>query len=153
MKNKVKKYNIIRTIEVFIISIIITVFIFLKNVINIDDILLGGDDFHYNIITMSATIAGFLFTGIGILISTISNERIKRLWENDYLDKLYYAGFIGIVSNIISIILAFIIVICRINSNVTSILIYVEILTIICGITYFLWCVKTLIFVISRLKN
>ena len=30
-------------------------------------------DFHYNAISMSATIGGFLFTGISILISTLEN--------------------------------------------------------------------------------
>ena len=43
-------------------------------------------DFHYNVISMSATIGGFLFTGISILISTLEKERIKRLWDYNYLD-------------------------------------------------------------------
>lgn len=41
-------------------------------------------DFHYNAISMSATIGGFLFTGISILISTLEKSRIKRLWDYNY---------------------------------------------------------------------
>ena len=50
----------------------------------------NNENFHYNAISMSATIGGFLFTGLSILISTIDKERIKRLWNYNYLDNMYF---------------------------------------------------------------
>lgn len=44
-----------------------------------------NNDFHYNLITFNSVIAGFLFSGISILVSLISNPSIKRLWDNGYL--------------------------------------------------------------------
>lgn len=64
-------------------------------------------DFHYNAISMSAIIGGFLFTGISILISVIDKERIERLWNNSYLDNLYRSAFVGMIANVITIIVAF----------------------------------------------
>ena len=63
-------------------------------------------DFHYNAISMSATIGGFLFTGISILISTLEKSRIKRLWDYNYLDNLYRAAFIGISANVVTLVVA-----------------------------------------------
>ncbi|WP_270193562.1 hypothetical protein [Faecalibacterium prausnitzii] len=112
-----------------------------------------NEDFHYNAISMSATIGGFLFTGISILISTIDKDRIKRLWNYNYLDNMYYAAFIGITQNVISIIAALAMILLDIGEQAQIVLVKVEIGTIIIGIVFFIWSVKQMIFVISRLKE
>lgn len=109
-------------------------------------------DFHYNAISMSATIGGFLFTGISILISVIDKERIKRLWDNSYLDNLCRSAFVGMIANITTIIAAFLLIFIDADKQVVNILIDVEITTLIVGIVFFAWCIKHLIFVISKLK-
>ena len=100
-------------------------------------------DVHYNAISMSATIGGFLFTGISILISVIDKERIKRLWDNSYLDNLYRSAFVGMIANVTTII---------VEKQMVNILIDIEITSLIVGIVFFAWCIKHLIFVISKLK-
>lgn len=109
-------------------------------------------DFHYNAISMSATIGGFLFTGISILISVIDKERIKRLWDNSYLDNLYRSAFVGMIANITTIIVAFLLVFLNAEKQMVNILIDIEITSLIVGIVFFAWCIKHLIFVISKLK-
>ena len=110
-------------------------------------------DFHYNAISMSARIGGFLFTGISILISVIDKERIKRLWDCNYLDNLYRSAFVGMTANIATIAVAFLLVFLNISQRITTMLIHVEITTLLIGIIFFAWCIKHLIFVMSKLKD
>lgn len=103
--------------------------------------------------SMSAIIGGFLFTGISILISVIDKERIERLWDNNYLDNLYWSAFVGMIANVITIIVAFSLVFLDISPKVEDIFIQIEITTLIMGIVFFVWCIKHLIFIISKLKT
>ena len=109
-------------------------------------------DFHYNAISMSATIGGFLFTGIGILISVIDKERIKRLWDNSYLDNLYRSAFVGMIANVTTIIAAFLLIFLNVEKQIVTFLIHIEITSLIVGIVFFAWSIKQLMFVISKLK-
>ena len=110
-------------------------------------------DFHYNAISLSAIIGGFLFTGISILISVIDKERIKRLWDCNYLDNLYRSAFVGMIANVTTIIVAFLLVFLNICPKANDLLVKVEITTLIVGIVFFAWGIKHLIFVISKLKD
>ena len=110
-------------------------------------------EFHYNVISMSATIGGFLFTGISILISTLEKERIKRLWDYNYLDNLYRAAFIGITANIASLVIALGIIILKFKEKMQCLLVDIEISAVITSIVFFIWSMKQMIFVISRLKD
>ena len=110
-------------------------------------------DFHYNAISMSAIIGGFLFTGISILISVIDKERIERLWNNSYLDNLYRSAFVGMIANIITIIVAFSLVFLDIPSKAEDIFVEIEIAALIIGVVFFAWCIKYLLFIISKLKT
>ena len=110
-------------------------------------------DFHYNAISMSAIIGGFLFTGITILISVIDRERIERLWNNSYLDNLYRSAFVGMIANVITIITAFSLILIDVSKKAKDILLQIEVVTIIIGIIFFVWCITKLIFVVSALKD
>ncbi|RPF47840.1 hypothetical protein EDD70_0640 [Hydrogenoanaerobacterium saccharovorans] len=138
---------------VLILSVGISLSLFHCSYFDTKQIELLAPDFHYNAISMSAIIGGFLFTGISILISAIDKERIKRLWNNNYLDNLYRSAFIGMISNVITIISAFILLFIDFTYNIKQILIQVEIATLIIGIIFFAWCIKRLIFIISKLKD
>ncbi len=150
-----KKKNWIKLVLTLIISIIVSFILTYYSVIDVEKIRKFGSDFQYNVISTSAIIGGFLFTGISILISTIDKERIKRLWEHNYLDNLYRSAFVGMVSNIITIIIAIAYLclnLCN-HENVERILIMIEIIGLIVGIVFFSWCIKKLISIISKLKK
>lgn len=143
--------NWVKFILVCFFSLSFSVVLFYKGIIDAEKLIGLNEDFQYNIITMSATIAGFLFTGVGLLISAIDKPHIKRLWDNNYLDNLYRAAFIGIISNIVSIISAFI-YLCNIIEQVKY-LIYVEVSSLVLGLVFFCWCIEKLVSIIKKMKN
>ena len=148
-----KLKNWIWLVAVILLSIFVSWCLFKSSIFDIKKIEALSPDFHYNAISMSAIIGGFLFTGISILISVIDKERVKRLWDNNYLDNLYRSAFVGMIANVATIVVAFLLVFLDISKNVIEILIRVEITTLIIGITFFAWCIKHLFFLISKVKD
>ena len=114
--------------------------------------LINDNDFYYNCITLSSIIGGFLFTGISILISALDKDRIKRLWENNYLDNLYRSAFVGIILNVISIFVA-VFLLCTNITNIKEFFLKAELVILFVGIIFFIWCIRQLIFVMTRLKK
>ncbi len=138
---------------VLVLSIGVSIILFKSAFFDINKFEKLAPDFHYNAISMSAIIGGFLFTGISILISVIDKERIERLWNNNYLDNLYRSAFVGMIANVITIIVAFSLVFLDVFQKTEDIFIQIEITTLIIGIVFFAWCIKHLIFIISKLKT
>lgn len=147
------KKNWAKIIIVFLLSIGAPLFLIHHALINIDGIVKMGTDFHFNMISMSAIIGGFLFTGISILISAISNDRIQRLWDNNYLDNLYRAAFVGMIGNVMTIISAIVYLCVLLPKETGLILIKIEIITIFVGLVFFIWSIKYLIFIVTRMKK
>ena len=145
----VKKRNIIKLIIILFLSILLSILLLKLNLFDIKTFQELGNDFQYNAITVSATIAGFLFTGISLLISTIGYDHIKRLWDNNYLDNLYRAGFIGIAANIITIILAVIVLYANIEEKIEYYMINIQYLSMVLSFVFFIWCLKKII----RIQN
>lgn len=138
---------------VLVLSIGVSIILFKSPFFDISKFEKLAPDFHYNAISMSAIIGGFLFTGISILISVIDKERIERLWNNNYLDNLYRSAFVGMIANVITIIVAFSLAFLDVCQKTEDIFIQIEITTLIIGIVFFAWCIKHLIFIISKLKT
>ena len=138
---------------VLLMSIGISIALFRSSFFDISKFEELAPDFHYNAISMSAIIGGFLFTGISILISVIDKERIERLWNNNYLDNLYRSAFVGMTANVITIIVAFSLVILDISQKAKNVFVQIEITTLIIGVVFFAWCIKHLLFIISKLKT
>ncbi len=138
---------------VLLLSIGVSIVLFKSPLFDISRFEELAPDFHYNAISLSAIIGGFLFTGISILISVIDKDRIKRLWDCNYLDNLYRSAFVGMIANVATIIVAFLLVFLNICPKANDLLVKVEITTLVVGIVFFAWCIKHLIFVISKLKD
>ena len=153
VKKITERKNWIKLIVMLILPFGISVTFFNSSLFDLQRIEALGTDFHYNTISMSVTIGGFLFTGISILISTIDKDRIKRLWDNNYLNNLYRAAIVGVISNVVSIVSAFFLMILELEDAIKVKLIYVEITSILIGIVFFCWCVKQLVSVVGKLKN
>lgn len=149
----INKRNWIRLTVLLLITIASSILLINFEIIDIDKIKIQENNFQYNAISISAIIGGFLFTGISILISAIDKDRIKRLWENNYLDNLYRAAFIGMIANVATILSAFIVICCNISDKILYYLICIEVLTLIIGIVFFSWCIKQLIFILSKMKH
>ena len=111
-KSPVYKRNIGILIIISAITVTVVIVLIHKSIINVSEIAMLGKELQYNVMNFSGVLAGFMFTSISILISTIDKARIKRLWEHHYLDNLYYCAFISIIANIINAILALVFVCC-----------------------------------------
>lgn len=92
-----------------IIFIILTVLILMKFSVSIKN--LSSQD-HINLITTNSIFAGFLFSGLSIMISIINTPRIKRLNDFGYLDSFFFGLYTGLVAHVLSILssLGFIVV-------------------------------------------
>lgn len=151
--NKTIVKNYVRFILIFITSALTPSILFCLGIIDITKIRSYTEEFHYNLISTSAIIGGFLFTGISILISIIDKPRIKRLWDNHYLDNLYWYGFGGMIANVITIISALSILLIDLHTDALLSLLYIEIISLIFGIVFFLCCLRCLIFIIKRING
>ena len=148
-----KKKNWVKLVISVIIPIIFTILLFSLNIIKTQEIIKAGNDIQFNIISFSAIIGGFLFTGISILVSIIDKERIKRLWKNNYLDNLYRSASIGIVANIVSIVAALALVFCITCGQITNAIIVSEVFFIILSLVEFSWCAMRLFSLLQKLKE
>ncbi len=155
--NKTKVKNLVTVIGISIITVIISLSLIVNDIIDLNKLTSFIDnsnyDFQYNMFGASAIIAGFLFSSIGMLISAIDEPRIQRLWKHNYLNNLYVFAFEGMISNIITIICAFVIITVSLPDKIIKSMIYLEIITLFLGIVSFIVCVRYLIFIIRTLKN
>lgn len=149
----IRRKNWIKLFVVLFLSVFGSALLVFQSSFDVERIREMGCDFQYNVISTSAIIGGFLFTGISILISTIDKDRIKRLWNNNYLDNLYRSAFVGMISNVITIIAAFVILCLPMKEKVENNMFYIETTGLIVGLVFFLWCVKKLVSIISKLKT
>lgn len=134
-------------------SLLAAFFLAFSSLLDLNHIKELGNDLQYNLISISATIGGFLFTGVSILISALDNERIERLWNHAYLDNVYRAAFIGIGSNILTIIASLAMLLFVFGEKVKELIIKLEIMTVFIGLVFFTWCVLDLIFIVSTMKK
>ncbi|OUP77116.1 hypothetical protein B5F09_07050 [Erysipelatoclostridium sp. An173] len=68
-------------------------------------------------VTVSATLSGFVFAGLAIILALIEFEHIKNLFKNDFLDNLFYKGYGSIIMFILHIFLYFIIIMFDIDNQ------------------------------------
>lgn len=148
-----ERNNWIKLFSILFISITISYLFTTSSLVDLVAIKNSGDDLHYNLISTAATIGGFLFTGVTILISAISNERVERLWENDYLNNLYRAAFVGILANVATILSALASLFLLLSEKWGLYMIQVEIITILVGIVFFVWSGCDLIFILSKMRK
>lgn len=137
---------------VLILSIGIPFVLIQLGIIDVEKVKELGNDFQYNLISLSSVICGFLFTGLSILTSVIDKERIRRLWDNNYLDNLHRSAVVGMVDMVITIVFPCILLICPITENAQFLILKIEIVALFVGVVELLICIRELVYVINRLK-
>lgn len=90
-----------------------TAFILLSKYMSIKDIKDKMDIF----VSISASLAGFIFTGLSIIFALIEFEHIKNLFKNDFLDNLFYKGYGGVILSICNVVMYFVIIQYNIKSQ------------------------------------
>ena len=143
------KYN--RTNIILLVCLLILfIMLFKFNVISANDDFTRAD--FFNILTINAILAGFLFIGLGILLSSLDKERIARLDMGGYLDKYYVSIYIAIFFNILCIICS-IMIIFNILPLGNTILIYTVQITTIAGVIFFINSMNGLRRIIKKMRN
>ena len=138
---------------VLALSLASTTFLTFSSLVDLKMIRELGNDIQFSLISTSATIGGFLFTGISILISAIGNKRIERLWDHNYLNNVYRAATVGISANVATILAALAMLFLVLEEKVQLIIIRIEIITVLTSVIFFIWSVLDLVFVLSSMKN
>ena len=138
---------------VLVLSIALTTFLTFSSLVDLKEIKDLGNDIQFNLISTSATIGGFLFTGISILISAIGNKRIERLWDHNYRNNVYRAATVGISANVATILAALAMLFLVLEEKVQLIIIRIEIITVLVSVIFFIWSVLDLVFVLSSMKS
>lgn len=96
-KRKYKNIYICRTIAyaLFLTSF----FLMIMKWINIQGVI----DSLETLTTISATIAGFVFSGISIVFALLDVEYINSLFKNDFLDKVFYRAYSVVALSLVDI--------------------------------------------------
>lgn len=110
------------------------------------------NNYQFNIITINSIFAGFLFTGLSIIISISDSKPIQALIKTRRIQKVYINLFIGICSNLISILFC-IAVILNIKYIGSDLLIASEMILISVGIESLIISLYYLIEVIKAINN
>ena len=151
----VKKYLFLFIIIPVMILFTIIIYYFSFNHLDYFIKLYGNHDLHYNLITFNSVVAGFLFSGLSIMVSLISNANIKRLWDNGYMDCMYKAGALSILLSILSIVLSFLQIIIEIKGHekIKCMLVDTEFCLSFSSIILFIYSVHELLYLIKLLRN
>lgn len=166
MLNKTKRKQ---AVKFYILTVLAIIFIFLALIFHI--IPTENEDIYDYIITISSVMGGFMFAGLGILVSAISVPNIKRFWDGHYLDNLYRASILGLMCDILAMLLSFVVLyvnkatLIQIASKIKFInpelvlnkaKILIEYTDIVCasmGLIYFIWSILVLIKIFNVLKK
>lgn len=96
-KRKNRQIYICRTIAyaLFLTSL----YLMIMKYINIKGVI----DSLETLTTISATIAGFVFSGISIVFALLDVEYINSLFKNDFLDKVFYRAYSVVALSLVDI--------------------------------------------------
>lgn len=98
---------------------------------------------HFSILSLSSMLGGFLFTSLGIMISGLGLERIKRLNRYNFLNSYYKAVDIAIVFNIITVLCAILLLSInkdQINNCLLNVLLFSEQVCLYISVVLFIKC-------------
>lgn len=152
-KKSTDQKNWIWLISVFLLSIVGAISFIKSPYFDLVQVNGLAPAFHFNLITQSSIFGGCLFAGLGILISVIEIDRIKRLWDNHYLDNLYRSAVIGMTANLITVVAAESLVFLKFSEQVSRFLVNIEVVSSFIGIVFFAWSVKYLFYIVLRTKK
>lgn len=146
LKNKIKDC---KWVIIYFISTSLLVFLAYKyGVIALVDNFDRGD--HFNMITINSILSGFLFTGLGIIISGLDKDKISSLSIGGYLNKYYIQIYLTIIVNIVSIIASILIIFESLIK--IDFLLYIEQAFITIGVILFIKCMWDLVKIIKKMK-
>lgn len=91
---------------------------------------------HFNLLTVNAIIAGFMFTSLGLMVSVSGHFMIKELERANHMSRVYNNIIAGIVCTVISILISliFIFSIIDLATSIAEVLASAEIIGLVLGV-------------------
>lgn len=152
-KMKCKTKTKLKLLCRLVVSVFVVIWLTGLPWIDLEQILNQESDLQFNLISLSATIGGFLFAGISLFISTFESERIKTKWECGYLDKIYLGAFVGIFLNVLTIFAALAMVLMTLDKSIQLLILRWEIVLILTSLVFFVFNSFDLIRLLDRTKR
>lgn len=104
-----KKYN--RICIVSILSFIILIILMILDIIDLSTLEKNSDmSYYWNIITIDSVLAGFMLATLGMIISMMTSDIVKRLEKASYMDEIYINLFSGVYASLIAIVFSLIMI-------------------------------------------
>ena len=114
------------------------------------NLIFENNDIHINILTVSSMIAGFLFSGLSILMALNKSETMEILKTAGRDGEVYNSYKYGILASLFSIILS---TISFLTFQKNQLLLFLEVYSLILGILYFGFTIHQLFIIISDFNN
>lgn len=135
----------LRVILISILILIIFVMLVYYEYINLN-LLFENNNIHINILTVASMIAGFLFSGLSILMTVDKSETVLILKKAKRMNEIYNSCKIGIKASLFSVILS---IIGFLTMQNYQLILFLEIYALIIGILYFISTISQLFIIVS----
>ena len=138
-------------------AIVISALLKRLNLVNLEFFLKleKNNDQYWNIINFSSIISGFMFTALGIILSTADGKVMKYLASTNIVDRMYINIVFGIWGGIFSIILSLFMIIStnEIFNFLVKIIPYVLLISIIFTLQCFVKSTKDVWYIIKQTRK
>lgn len=101
--------------------------------------------------TISGTLAGFIFAGISILYSFMSNEIIAEQFKYNFIDHVLSKLFLSIISSVLVIILYVLFLVFPNLFRIETLKLYL--IVYFMSLVYFVWSIVELYKFLKKIKN
>lgn len=157
MNKKLMKY-----ISIQAIAMVIFLWLVQRQFINIE--LLNQN--HFNLITINAIFAGFLFSSLALIVGLFNDKVLIRLERANFLDDIYRKILYGITNSLLSIIISLFNIFAKptltesiigkslwLRTFITTYLYSLELFFLISTIVLFILSVKNISFIIKSVRE
>lgn len=107
---------------------------------------------HFDLLTVNSIIAGFMFSGLSLILGMSTSKTVEELERAKHMDKIYTNIIVGITFNVISIIIS-LLVLLQIFPKIVVFLVSAEIIFLVIGILCFGLSVLDLRFLIHNVRQ
>lgn len=147
------KKNLYRRNKYNILTIIVYLFAcFFLSYFNVFDASPKNEQYHLNLLTVNSVFLGFLFTGLGMMVGFADKKSVKSLNTAGYMDNYYNSIYLGLFFLIISTIVTIIGIVIG-KEYVVPLLIYIQQITFVGGILFFIKSIFGLMKLIKYIRN
>lgn len=156
-KRTIKQKTIYRRFfSIFVLITITCIFLISFNAFDKEYFISEGyKSIQFNMLTVNSVLLGFMFTSLGIFISASQHEIIKK--EAGYVkyDLLVISIVIGLISVGFSMLVNIFVIIVNMSIYIkfSSLILFLEIMTLTLGVVMFIWTILDSIYILKLIRK